>query len=98
MIMPSISLALTPYQSGYKRGVSDGKKIYGLSDFMSKGGFGNHTQMFSQGYIDGWCSLPINKHAGSDPDQGTFSCDVDSTAAYVPSPPGKHSKEYLEGW
>jgi tetratricopeptide (TPR) repeat protein len=75
----SSQLVLTPYQSGYKHGVADGKTIYGLGNFMTKEGFGNHTERFNQGYIDGWCSK--NPGLGSDADQGTFECDSDTTAA-----------------
>ena len=76
----SSQLALTPYQSGYQRGAKDAKTIYGLGNFMTKEGFGNHTEKFNQGYIDGWCANSA-PGLGSDADQGTFECDTDTTAA-----------------
>ena len=75
VISPIAAHALSPYQSGYKRGVVDGK-IERITE-------GNHTVQYDQGYADGWCSLPnhLGQYVGSDSDNGTFNCvnDVSST-------------------
>lgn len=64
--------ALTPYESGYNHGVSDGRNLG--SRYMT--GFADHTDPFNQGYINGWCSVQ-GKDASSDDDNYTFHCDVD---------------------
>src|SRR5712691_11100102 len=69
--------ALSPYESGFKHGVSDGKDSclhpgchwYIL---LPGKGFQFHTPEFNRGYVDGFCS--VDPHGGSDADVATFDC------------------------
>src|SRR5215831_9376693 len=74
----TVNATIPPYASGFKHGVNDTKTTYGLSNFMTEGGFGSHTERFNQGYIDGYCANS-SPGSGSDADQGTFECSSDVT-------------------
>jgi hypothetical protein len=54
--------ALTPYQSGYRHGVSDAKKaVQGRNDWyiLQPGKWCDiHTGQFIQGYVEGFNSVP----------------------------------------
>jgi hypothetical protein len=79
LLTPTIAHAITPYQSGYKHGLSDN-----LTYLIQPGkGFAFHTKEFNQGFIDGFCSLPGNRgqYTGSDADEGTFNCVADVSSA-----------------
>jgi hypothetical protein len=71
--------AATPYDSGFKHGVSDAKlsqRGLGGSDWyitQPGKGFAFHTQDFNKGYVDGFCSI-AGSGQGSDADQATFDC------------------------
>jgi hypothetical protein len=73
----TLALALSPYQSGYKHGVSDGQDSCLHPDgchwyILQPGkGFAYHTPEFNKGYVDGFCSTG---HGSSDADQATFDC------------------------
>jgi hypothetical protein len=74
MIGAQSAYALTEYQLGFKRGVSDGKSSSDLGptltaaiDIIVK-----HPHSFYEGWLDGYCS--INPNGGSDADDFTFSC------------------------
>jgi hypothetical protein len=71
----TLALAASPYQSGFKHGVSDAK-LANTSDWyiLQPGkGFGFHTPEFNNGYVNGWCSI-MGSGAGSDADEATFTC------------------------
>lgn len=63
------------YKSGFKHGVSDGKKDCSSGKcnwYILKGkGFKDHSSDFNKGYVDGFCSV---SSAGSDADKATFDC------------------------
>jgi hypothetical protein len=64
------------YKSGFKRGVSDGKKDCGDKrcnwDILKPGnGFAHHSTDFNKGYVNGFCSV---NSGGSDADEATFHC------------------------
>jgi hypothetical protein len=73
----TLALAASPYQSGFKHGVSDGKIAnQGSSDWyiLQPGkSFAFHTQEFNNGYIAGFCSV-VPPGTGSDADQADFEC------------------------
>jgi hypothetical protein len=72
-----VAYALSPYQSGFKHGVSDAK----IADQGSRNWYilqpgkssAFHTQAFNKGYVDGFCSI-AGSGAGSDANQATFTC------------------------
>jgi hypothetical protein len=70
MIGAQSAFALTEYQLGFKRGVSDATSNTTLKaayDIIVK-----HPHAFYEGWLDGFCSL--NPNTGSDSDEFTFSC------------------------
>ena len=62
MIGAQSAFALTPFESGYRHGISDAKidttnSSIPLYYIHQPGqGFANHTTAFVDGYIKGWCS------------------------------------------
>ncbi len=72
-----VAYALSPYQSGFKHGVSDAKIAnQGSSNwYILQPGKSSafHTQAFNKGYVDGFCSI-AGSGAGSDANQATFTC------------------------
>jgi hypothetical protein len=79
LISPTLVLAASPYDTGFKHGVSDGRKAgqgLGGNDWyitQPGKGFGDHIQEFNNGYIAGFCSV-AGSGQGSDADQATFTC------------------------
>lgn len=79
ILISPVAYALTPYQSGFKHGVSDAKLAQqglGGSDWyitQPTKGFADHTQEFNSGYVAGFCSI-AGSGAGSDSNQATFTC------------------------
>jgi hypothetical protein len=71
--------ALSPYQSGYRHGVSDAQKaaqgLGGHDWYITQPGkgFAFHTTTFNRGYVDGFCSHSP-PGTGSDADEATFEC------------------------
>jgi hypothetical protein len=82
MAVPSSAYALSPYQSGYEHGIGDAKKSVNETWYILQPGksFAFHTDKFNQGYVDGYCSI-AGKGAGSDADQATWECSLDTSAA-----------------
>jgi hypothetical protein len=79
VLIGHVAYALSPYQSGYKHGVSDAKLAQqglGGSDWyitQPGKGFAFHTDAFNKGYVDGFCSI-AGSGAGSDANGATFQC------------------------
>lgn len=79
MLISPVAYALSPYQSGYKHGVSDAKLAQqglGGSDWyitQPGKGFAFHTDASNKGYVDGFCSI-AGSGAGSDANEATFRC------------------------
>ena len=82
LVAPTLAFALTPYESGYKHGISDGKLanqgLRGNDWYITQPGkgFAFHTQEFNKGYVDGFCSV---SNGGSDADEATFECSTDTS-------------------
>jgi hypothetical protein len=77
VLIAPVAYALTPYQSGFKHGVSDAKIANqgGSNWYILQPGKSSafHTQAFNKGYVDGFCSI-AGSGAGSDANQATFTC------------------------
>jgi hypothetical protein len=79
ILISPVAYASSPYQSGYKHGVSDAKLAQqglGGSDWyitQPGKGFAFHTDTFNKGYVDGFCSI-AGSGAGSDANEATFRC------------------------
>ncbi|HEY7571410.1 MAG TPA: hypothetical protein VH796_08575 [Nitrososphaeraceae archaeon] len=73
------AFAISPYQSGFQHGVSDGKDRYVHSDgchwyILKPGkGFAFHSWDFVRGYIAGFCRA--SPGTSSDADQASWICD-----------------------
>jgi hypothetical protein len=71
--------AISPYQSGFHHGVSDGKDSclhpYGCDWYILKPdkGFAFHSWDFVRGYVTGFCKA--NPGTSSDSDQASWDCD-----------------------
>jgi hypothetical protein len=65
--------------SGFQHGVSDAyldMRNMSKLDFIEKpySGFGNQTQQFNHGYIQGWCSI-MGPNTGKETDVAMFDCE-----------------------
>jgi hypothetical protein len=77
VLIGPVAHALSPYQSGFKHGVSDAKiATQGSSNwYILQPGKSSafHAQAFNMGYVDGFCSI-AGSGADSDSNQATFTC------------------------
>ena len=74
MIGAQSAFALTEYQLGFKRGVSDADTPSVQQWYILRigNGFASHSKEFVRGYVNGFCS--IQPTTSNDDDQATWDC------------------------